>query len=490
MGVFLAILFSWTAAILVDGMVIPRRHFVRSAAGTWLLLLLILATFGLFLAVCANPLLAALMTLSIHLLLAVVSNAKQRMLGEPLHFSDLALLTAIFRHPQFYFSALAGWQKLAGAFVLGVLMVGFVLVYEPVLELHLAGCLIAAASIALITISLRSPSGRALARVPQAEEDVAKLGLLPTMMLYWLRWRESEDISPQTTRDDEFGISEDEPQIIVAIQCESFADPVELFGEPAYALPGLELARDQAIQAGKLLVSGFGAYTMRTEYGVLFGRSEEELGFRRYDPFLTAAREVEHAISYKLGLRNWRSLFVHPHDMRFYNRHKILPAAGFVQLISEDQFDPRSRGTGRYVSDSAVADRVLDLARNAEEPSFIYAVTMENHGPWSAQDTPGKDGLVHNYNRLVRAGDAMLSQLHEGLKNLRKPALLVFFGDHRPSIPGASEPGGDRHTPYVVLRYDGQGGIVEGNNTREDLTPAQLHHLILHQTSSASTIRA
>lgn len=62
------------------------------------------------------------------------------------------------------------------------------------------------------------------------------------------------------------------------VQCESFTDPVTLFGDPALALPGLERARAMAWQSGRLLVSGFGAYTMRTEYGVLFGLPEEQLG--------------------------------------------------------------------------------------------------------------------------------------------------------------------------------------------------------------------
>ena len=436
----------------------------------------------MFLALCANPLLAALSTLGLHLLLAVVSNAKQRMLGEPLHFSDLALVSAIFRHPQFYFSALASWQKYAGIIAIGALAAGFLVIYDPNPRMHLAGAAIGGLSLSILAVTLHSPPVRALARVPRAEEDVASLGLLPTLLLYWLRWRESEDPAPEVAHKAWVASDGEIPEIIVAIQCESFADPVELFGDPSFALPALDHARAQAIQSGNLLVSGFGAYTMRTEYGVIFGRNEEELGFRRYDPFLTAEAEIMHALPHKLGVQNWRSLFVHPHDMRFYNRDRIMPAAGFSELLNEEKFDPPALGEGRYVSDRAVADKVLELAEEAEKPSFIYAVTMENHGPWSTQDAADNDGLVQNYNQLVRAGDAMLSRLHEGLAALQKPAVLTFFGDHRPSIPGASEPGGDRHTPYVVLRYDGLGGVVRGANRRENITPAQLHHLILGLT--------
>jgi len=73
----------------------------------------------------------------------------------------------------------------------------------------------------------------------------------------------------------------------------------------------------------------------------------------------------------------------------------------------------------------------------------------------------------------------MLSTLREQLALLKRPAVLVFFGDHRPSIPGATSPDGGRHTPYVMIRFNEAGDIVRGDNRRVDLTPAELHHAML-----------
>jgi phosphoglycerol transferase MdoB-like AlkP superfamily enzyme len=129
------------------------------------------------------------------------------------------------------------------------------------------------------------------------------------------------------------------PELVVVIQCESFADPRDLFGARGEALPALEAARTAAFQWGNLEVSGFGAYTMRTEYGVLFGREEEALGFRRYDPFLTALGEASYALPARLP--GWHARFVHPHDMRFYGRDAIMPAGGFAELVGEEHFTRR-----------------------------------------------------------------------------------------------------------------------------------------------------
>lgn len=459
---------------MLDGLVRPRG--IRRARGLWLLVCMAGAFHGLFLMLCGNPGVAMVLALAIQALLVLASNAKHAMLGEPLLFSDLALIGAVFRHPQFYLSAVRLWQRVAASLVAALLLgvVGRLSRADP--EAHLAGLLMLAAALAALAFSLSRLSRSTVARVPDAQGDTRRFGLLPTVLLYWRRWRAQPDPAPcpQTHRRAPL----ETPELVVVIQCESFADPTELFGDPALALPGLQTARARAMQWGNLNVSGFGAYTMRTEYGVLFGRDEAALGFRLYDPFLTASAEGTYALPSRLP--GWRALFVHPHDMRFYGRDTIMPAGGFAELVGEDHFAPPGPGEGRYVTDAAMTEVILTRAKAATQPSLIYAVTIENHGPWAPDaHGGGSPDLVAGYMRLVRRGDAMLKALTDGLAALGRPALLVFFGDHRPSIPGASVPGGPRHTPYVMVRVDSRGRIVPGDNRRIDLSPAQLHHAVL-----------
>ena len=472
---------SLIGAGLLDALVRPRKSlqagknpgFLRSGAGLWLLACMTTALYGGFLAVCGNGAVAMVLALAVQALLAVASNAKHAMLGEPLLFSDLALIGAVFRHPQFYLSAVAVWQRVAAGIVAAVLLALVAWFSIADAEAHLGGLVLLGGGLGALALSLRLPPWTALARVPDAHADARRHGLLPVLLLYWLRWRAERDPAPcaPVARHAEA----DAPELVIVIQCESFADPVELFGDPGLALPALEAARASACQSGNLNVSGFGAYTMRTEYGVLFGRDEAALGFRRYDPYLTATGEGSYALPARLG-PTWRSLFVHPHDMRFYGRDRIMPAGGFAELVGEDRFAPPGPGEGRYVTDAAMADEIMALAEAATQPTLLYAVTIENHGPW---ETEAGMELVEGYMHLVRKGDAMLATLSSRMAALGRPALLVFFGDHRPSIPGATAPGGDRHTPYVMLRMDSAGRVLRGDSRREDLTPAGLHHAIL-----------
>lgn len=487
--------------VLLDGLVRPRAVKTRllngrSLAGAWLLAWLTTALFGLFLAGSGNAPVAAGLAIALLALFVVVSNAKYTVLGEPLLFSDLALIGAIFRHPQFYLSAIKIRQRVAAAVTLAALLASLGWLFVPAPQSHLIGVALLGGGLAVLALSLDCAPFRRLAREPDADADVRRHGLLATMLLYWLRWRESRDPPPCPNLPSRADVPcqpvSETPELVVVVQCESFADPVELFADPRLALPGLAAARNSAAQWGRLEVSGFGAYTMRTEYGVLFGRSEAALGFRRYDPFLTALGEASYALPARLKHAGWRSLFAHPHDLRFYGRDRIMPAGGFTELVGEDRFTPPAADEGRYVTDAAMAEQIVSLAAAATGRTLIYAVTIENHGPW-APGAPSENGaLPQGYLRLVRNSDAMLTTLLDGLAALGRPALLVFFGDHRPSIPGTVMPGGERHTPYVMVRLDRAGEIVPGGNRRADLTPAGLHHAILGailgaETGSAST---
>jgi hypothetical protein len=470
-------------AVFLDALVRPRAGRPwRSLPGMWLLAWSVTAQFGLFLALSGHVATACVMALAFPALLVLVSNAKHAMLGEPLHFSDLALIGAVFRHPQFYLSAIRVWQRIVAGMIFVALLGVLAWLFVPAPLPHLAGIALMALSVAVLALSLRAQAFRALAERPDARADLRCHGLIPVLLLYWRAWRRSEHPAPCLATPRE-APSQPQPELLVVIQGESFADPTELFAE-GQPLPGLTAARAQAWQWGQLGVSGFGAYTMRTEYGVLFGRSEEALGFRSYDPFLTALGEASYALPARLAPSGWRSLFVHPHDMRFYGRDAIMPAAGFAELVAEDRFAPPTPEEGRYVTDAAIADELVALAQAATGPTMLYAVTIENHGPWAPEETGGhhdKD-LKRSYLRLLGNSDDMLSSLVERIGALGRPALLVFFGDHRPSIPGATQPHGDRHTPYVVMRFDEQGQLMRGENQRIDLTPSQLHHAVLDLT--------
>ncbi len=453
----------------------PANRPLRSAPGAAVLLAAGAIALGAALVITGALLTSVVLVAGLAALVALVSNVKNKVLGEPLVFSDFALLGALFQHPHFYISALRGWQMMVilggAAGLLAVLLRFSSLDLAP----RLWGLAIAALAGTILVWLLRLAVWRAVRASPDVNRDVRDHGLIATLLVHWTGWRILPDPTPCAAPPIIAGTN----PVVVVVQCESFTDPADLLHDAAFALPGLAEARSVALQHGRLLVPGFGAYTMRTEYGVLFGRNEEQLGLRKFDPFLTAHREASFCLTKRLCDKTWTSFFVHPHDLRFYGRDRLMVEAGFGTLVGEPHFSPPPPGHGRYVSDAAVADAIINLARASASATLIYAVTIENHGPWPVSKGGSTGPSDSPYLRLVRNSDAMLARLVRFARDLDRPVILCFFGDHRPSIPAMSEPGEERHTPYVLVSYEADGSQLYDAPVEVDLTPAQLHHRIL-----------
>lgn len=464
--------------ILADALCQPRaraRFGLRSAQGTAVLVASAGLGFGMALVLTGAVVTSAALVATLAALLALVSNIKNKVLGEPLVFSDFALIGAVFQHPHFYVSALRGWQialMIGAAAGLVALLAGFSALGWGA---RAAGLVLAVLAGAALLGLLHAPLWHVVRQQPDVRRDVRAHGLLATLLVHWTGWRRQPDPAPCTAPP----IAADAAPVVIIVQCESFTDPADLMEEFSWPMPGLAEARALAQHRGRLLVPGFGAYTMRTEYGVLFGRSEEALGLRKFDPFLTAHREASFCLPRRLCDQTWQSLFVHPHDLRFYGRDRLMVAAGFGALVGEDAFSQPEPGAGRYISDAAVADAIIALASKAACATLIYAVTIENHGPWPVPKGDAAAAGDAPYWQLVRNSDAMLARLVGFARGCGRPVTLCFFGDHRPSIPGVSEPGAARHTPYVVINLDADGQPLACAPADADLTPAQLHHVIL-----------
>lgn len=433
--------------------------------------------FGSVLMLCGSPACAAVLTDIAGVALVVASNAKYAVLYEPLVFSDLFLLKYFIRHPCFYIFAisLALRAGIAAGLLIAVTLLAVAVVHAP-LAGHVAGLIISALFFVLLALC---PVER-MAPVPDLERDIVRFGLAGCLFMYWRRWgQQSRELllpiesAPTRARPGE---------VIVIVQCESFADP-QMLGLPVGTIlpvmPELERARRLASQYGKLKVSGFGAYTLRTEYAVLSGRTEEELGFRRFDPFLTALQNAGGFLPSQLGCAGFHTVYMHPYDLHFGDRITVMPAMGFSETMGHESFGSGSGDTSVYMNDRALADKMLSTVRKSSDPLFLYAVSIENHGPWN-----GKGDSVACYLSHLENSDAMIGQLMQGLDQCGRPARLIVLGDHRPSIPGATSPAAGRDTPYVVVDFP----LYQVMPVRADISPEGLFTLALNRRLSENSI--
>ena len=396
------------------------------------------------LAVTARPLLSGALVAAVLLGLLAVDRAKRAALGEGLVFTDYALLPMVARHPSLYLPFLPRWVLPVAALGGALAFTGLMLL-EPPRAVPWAALL--GAACALLALLRRAD----LLAVPSgdAETDAARFGPLATLALHRAvaaRERPARQAALPPTPAVLRGVA---PHLVL-VQCESLCDPRRCAGVAA-ALPHWNRLGAEALLRGTLAVPGFGANTMRTEFAVLSGAPPAALGLDRFNPYARFAQAPVHSLAH--ALQGHRPVVLHPFDRRFFGRHKVMPALGFARFDAAEAFAAAPR-VGAHVADAALGERIVAELRAATAPAFLFAITMQAHGPWG-----GADGLAQWLGHIADT-DRMLGSIAAAAEGLGRPLVLVAYGDHRPALAALR---GGQDTEYLVWRSDRQGsGTTRG----------------------------
>lgn len=310
--------------------------------------------------------------------------------------------------------------------------------------------------------SLAASAGKDLITLPNSnKQDLATIR-------QWLE--ENDAVAPSSVYSDEL------PNIVIILS-ESFFDPGVLqdINTCDYIPRWCEL-KSQG-QTGLMKVPTYGGNTTRTEYEVLTGVPYRLLPHGVY-PYTTVVRGPHASLPWWFKHLGYKTYAIHPHSRTFWQRHRAYPLLGFDEFISERDMQSHQR-SGWYISDRDMTDVVIrTLDSNKDRPSFVFAVSMENHGPWD-KPRPNIDqdrletisapiGLDENATLAWRqyiyhAQNSLigLERLRSSLESRKRPALLLFFGDHLPGLSsvyghvdfrnGQNAP--QQPTPYLLLSY-------------------------------------
>lgn len=236
---------------------------------------------------------------------------------------------------------------------------------------------------------------------------------------------------------------------IVVLQSESFFDPARLRGlEDSQVLPRYRRLAAESLH-GNLWVPTYGGGTIRTEFEVLTGIAMRYFPTVQY-PYFRLTSDSPPSLASLLAARGYRTIAVHPHSRAFWNRASAFDHLGFQQFDGIEQFG-NARRVGYYVGDEALVDHILQRLDDAPGPAFVFAISMENHGPY--EDYPNADarqraaepvphGLGNAAARDLRGylyhlenGDRALGRLADALRKRARRTLLLFYGDHLPALP-------------------------------------------------------
>ncbi|HEY3908661.1 MAG TPA: LTA synthase family protein [Stellaceae bacterium] len=452
------------AALILAAWLIPRRVAGTRVTGSPAVLLdlfPVLLAAALLLIATARPIFAGLVLVSLGAGFALADQTKREAVREPVVFSDMSELPHVFTHPQLYLPFAGPGLVIGGALAtiaLGIALLWFEAALWPVHPWLVA---LALATVgAGIWVASREPVlGAAAAMLRRLEPigepfaDAARLGPFAILLVYGIiaRAERAERRARHVLLPAPALASGTPAQVpLVLVQCESFFDARRLSPRvPHDLLPGWDACQDAGATFGRLDVAGWGANTMRAEFAVLTGISDRDLGHDRFNPYHAFADKPIASLAWRLRAEGYQTICLHPFDRSFFRRNVTIPALGFERFLGRESLGGSSRPP--YRSDPELAQEVLRALAEAGRRTFIFVITMGNHGPWLEAGPPidpdlrrrfdpaglPQGGPLLRYLDGVTRSDAMLQILLEGLDPRRGDCLFGFYGDHLPSLPQA-----------------------------------------------------
>jgi len=244
---------------------------------------------------------------------------------------------------------------------------------------------------------------------------------------------------------------------IIFVMSEAFWDPtllksVSFSSDPIPTFRNLQ----KNYTSGWLLSPQYGGLTANVEFEVLTGNSTSFLpqGAVPYQQFI---KEPILSIASILKGQGYYTAAVHSYLGWFWNRNSVYQKMGFDTFISSEAMK-KAKHKGYYISDSEVSRQIIDQLENKKQPIFLYAITMQNHGPYDQKryntneikvngDISDKSkSILETYVQGLKDADNSLKILVDYVNTFKEPTIIVFFGDHLPLL-------GDDYSVYKDTGY-------------------------------------
>lgn len=255
-------------------------------------------------------------------------------------------------------------------------------------------------------------------------------------------------IPPETTA------VEDAPNIIVVL-LESFVDP--------YDINFLQYSEDptpnfhhllNSYSSGHLTVPVVGAGTANTEFEILTGMGMKYFGTGEY-PYKTTLKETDcESIASVLSDLGYGTHVVHNNGGNFYSRANAFSMMGFDSFTSKEcmnihEYTP----LGSWPTDDILIKETLKaMDATPNQSDFVYTITVQGHGDYPTEkiiENPeinvngAKDEASGNaweyYINQIHEVDKFIGNLTDALSQRDEKTIVVFFGDHLPTMGLANE---------------------------------------------------
>lgn len=434
--------------------VMTESTFVKSLFSFLLVFFFLVSIDTVLLLITRKPFFSSGITIVFLVVVTAVNHAKYTALREPLVFTDFYLYFQAFRHPRLYLPFLGA--KLIVGIVVSVLLILFlgstVESSHFTLFSEIPVYLVVIVGILLYVVVW---SSRMMPVSANIMSDAKSYGVLASLLLYFSqsiqRRKNLQRILLDTSPfSKSLGTDAHPEQLgdLVVIQSESFFDARTMHPSiKSEILSEYDQLCSESNVFGTLKVPAWGANTMRTEFSFLTGVTPDVLGFAQYYPYQQLLKYDVPSLLSHLKSIGYHCICIHPNAANFFMRDVFFKRLGFDEFIDDKSFQA-AKCVGPYIADSEITKMIKQISeRKTDKPLFIFAITMENHGPLHLEDVaddewkayfseyPGQnlDDLIV-YLRHLKNADKMIADLKAYFISRNRQTVFGFYGDHVPAM--------------------------------------------------------
>ena len=238
------------------------------------------------------------------------------------------------------------------------------------------------------------------------------------------------------------------PTNIIMVMNEAFSDLRTVGLNPAIdVMPFIDSLDENTIK-GNLYVGVIGGGTCNTEFEALTGNTLAFLSPGAY-PYTENVTKPLFSLAKFFKNMGYSTDAFHPNDAENWNRNMVYPNLGFEEFHSITDFEEFGEVKTLHDLPADSTDyKYIEAVdnENNEHPRFLFDVTMQNHAGYERWlDVEKAESVAKNgndlyvdtqvYLSLIKASDDEVKQLVETYQNSDEPTMIVFFGDHQPSLP-------------------------------------------------------
>lgn len=250
-----------------------------------------------------------------------------------------------------------------------------------------------------------------------------------------------------------YGTAEQNLPNIIMVQLESFFD-ITLLNNlilDTDPIPNFRYLMNN-YSSGFMGVSCLGAGTANTEFEILTGMNVKHFGAGEYPYASLLTTQTSESIAYTLKSLGYGTHALHNNSATFYYRNQVFPNLGFDTFTSVEFMQVDDKTPTGWAKDSVLKSSIVDSLQSTESQDFVYAISVQGHGGYpekkvldntninvlSIDDDYNKNAVEYYINQIYEM-DIFVKDLIEAVNSLNEDSIIVFYGDHLPSLGFTNE---------------------------------------------------